>query len=86
MTANTAQHLTAARRAGSDRRPSKVTEALNRLHADGAEITHPHPSRTLRRDPQLHRRSTAAAVRHGTGLLEALIQVVTGKPWIPTTA
>jgi chromosome segregation ATPase len=39
VTANTAQHLTAARRADSDRRRSKVTEALNRLHADGAEIT-----------------------------------------------
>jgi hypothetical protein len=29
---------------------------------------------------------TATAVRHGIGMLDALIQAVTGHPWIPTTA
>jgi hypothetical protein len=29
---------------------------------------------------------TATAVRHGTNMLDALIQAVTGNPWIPTTA
>ena len=29
---------------------------------------------------------TATAVRHGIGMLDALIQAATGNPWIPTTA
>jgi hypothetical protein len=28
---------------------------------------------------------TATAVRHGIGMLDALIQAITGNPWIPAT-
>jgi hypothetical protein len=28
---------------------------------------------------------TTTAVRHGIGMLDALIQAITGNPWIPAT-